>query len=458
VAATRRGCDARNEMCRAVSSCLLLLVLASAARTAENWPDFRGPLGDGHGIAEGLPLTWSETEHIAWKVTVPDRGWSSPVVWGKQIWMTTATPDGHTLRAVAADRDHGTIIHDISVFEVERPQPIDPINSYASPSPVIEKGRVYVHFGTYGTACLDTRSGSVLWSRRDFPVDHQKGPGSSPVLCKDLLIFQCDGNDVQYMVALNTNDGSVAWKTKRSVGLSQRAPDFRKSFSTPLVLHERGQEQIVSTAAGGVYGYEARTGRELWRVQYAGHTNIARPVAGGHMVFINTGYPKPELWGVRLGGAGDVTATHVAWTATRNVPIKSSPVLVDDLLYQVSDSGGIVTCLEAETGETVWQHRLGGNYAASPLVADGRIYFFSEEGKTTVIPCLARCHGAIAGVAQSHPSLSNRPMTGIGPCFPPAGTLRARNTKLETPIAYRMDLPQFQIIELKRDSNRRNRT
>ncbi len=364
---------------------LLLAVISSPAPSMENWPDFRGPAGNGHSAAEGLPLNWSEQEHIAWKVAIPDCGWSSPVAWGEQVWLTTATSDGRRLRALAVDRASGDMLHDITVFAVDDPQSIDPVNSYASPSPVIEAGRVFVHYGTYGTACLDTDSGKVLWSRQDFPVDHQKGPGSSPVLCGDLLIFQCDGNDVQYMVALNKRDGSLAWKTDRSVDLSRRDPDFRKSFSTPFVLRYGDQDQIISTAAGGVYAYEALSGNELWQVQYAGHTNISRPVAGTETVFINTGYPKPELWCVRLGGRGDVTATHVAWKVTRNVPIKSSPVLVDDLLYQVSDAGGIVTCLEAQTGTTVWQRRLGGNHAASPLFADGRIYLSSEDGKTTVI-------------------------------------------------------------------------
>ncbi len=366
--------------------CLLRWFLVVALiGTPDAWPDFRGPDGQGHSTASGLPLTWSEISHVAWKIAVPDRGWSSPVVWGEQVWLTTATPDGHHLRALAFDISTGKLLHDIPVFQVEQPQPIDPTNSYASPSPVIEAGRVYVHYGTYGTACLETRTGRVVWSRSDFPVDHQKGPGSSPVLAGNLLVFQCDGNDVQYVVALNKMDGSVVWKTDRSIDLGRRDPDFRKSFSTPLVITRGSQMEVISTAAGGAYAYDAGSGRELWHVRYAGHTNISRPVANEQMVFINTGYPKPELWGVRLGGQGDVSTTHVVWKVTRNVPIKPSVLLVGELLYQISDTGGIVTCLEADTGNVVWRHRLGGNYAASPLLADNRIYFFSEEGVATVI-------------------------------------------------------------------------
>jgi outer membrane protein assembly factor BamB len=248
---------------------------------------------------------------------------------------------------------------------------------------VIEDARVYVQFGTYGTACLDTVSGRTIWSRRDFPVDHQKGPGASPVLIEHLLIFPCDGNDVQYVVALDKDSGRIVWRTPRSVDLSGRHPDYRKSFSTPLLLKSRSC--LINTAAGAVFAYDVRTGGELWRIRYGGHTNVARPVADGSVVYINTGYSRPELWAVRSDGQGDVTETHVLWRVNRNVPIKPSPLLIGDRLYLVTDTGGILSCLDTATGETVARRRLGGNHAASPLYADGRIYIFDEEGKATII-------------------------------------------------------------------------
>ena len=376
-------------MCKPTAP-LIVLLTALALQADDHWPDFRGPRGTGQSNATGLPLTWSETQHVVWKTAIPGRGWSSPVVWGDQVWMTTATADGHVLWAVAVDAGTGALLYNIRVFEVEQPDEIDVTNSYASPSPVIEQDRVYVHFGTYGTACLDTRSGNTLWSRRDLPVDHQKGPGSSPILYRDLLIFQRDGNDVQCLLALNKHTGETVWETNRSVDLSRRAPDYRKSFSTPLLLRVQSEDQLVSTAAGAVYGYDPQSGRELWHVQYAGHTMVSRPVAdsskadAGFLV-VNTGYPRPELWGVRIGGVGDVTDSHVAWKVTRSVSIKPSVILAAGLIYMVSDVGGVVTCLDAESGTVVWRQRLGGNYAASLLWAEDRIYFFSEEGKTTVI-------------------------------------------------------------------------
>lgn len=364
---------------------LSLMAAASAPRVDENWPDFRGPRGNGHGQADQLPLHWSEEHGVVWKTAIPGKGWSSPVVWGRQVWMTSATPDGHEMFAIAVDRRTGRIEHRVKVFDVDEPHEIDPTNSYASPSPVIERDRVYVHFGTYGTACLDTRTARILWSRRDLPVDHQKGPGSSPVLFDDLLIFQRDGNDVQCILALDKATGKTVWTTDRSVDLSGRASDYRKSFSTPLLLQLRERYQLVSTAAGAVYGYDPRSGRELWHVEYAGHTMVSRPVAENDILVINTGYPRPELWGLRLEPDGSATRPAVVWKRTRSLPIKPSVILVDERIYMVTDSGGIVTCLNAVDGSALWQQRLGGNHAASPLLVRDRIYFFSEEGRATVI-------------------------------------------------------------------------
>jgi outer membrane protein assembly factor BamB len=362
-----------------------LTTVVSASEPHASWPDFRGPRGDGHSEATGLPLQWSEQQNVSWKTPLPGRGWSSPVVWGDQVWMTTATDDGHRLSVLAVDLNTGRLIHELDLFRVAAPEPIDTTNSYASPSPVIEAGRVYVHFGTYGTACIATDTGQTVWTRRDFPVDHQKGPGSSPILFGDLLIFQCDGNDVQYVVALEKTTGRTAWRTDRSVDLSARDPDYRKSFSTPLLLEHDGQPQLVSTAAGAVFAYDPRTGHELWRVRYGGHTNVARPVTDGRIVAINTGYARPQLWGVRLGGSGDITDSHVLWRATRGIPIKPSPLLIDGRLYLVTDSGGILSCLDVATGVELASRRLGGNFAASPLYADGRLYLCSEEGRTVVV-------------------------------------------------------------------------
>ncbi len=353
------------------------------AAAGENWPQFRGP-DNGRSDATGLPVTWSETENIKWKTPIHGRGWSSPVVWDRQIWMTTATDDGHDQFVVCVDRDSGKILHDIKLFYNEKLQITNPLNSHASPTPVVEEGRVYVHFGAYGTACLDTGSGEVLWQRRDIYCDHFRGPGSSPILFKNLLIFPMDGIDVQYVIALEKTTGKTAWKTDRSIDMKDIEPDFRKAYSTPLLVRVGGSPQMICTGAEGSYAYDPATGEELWRVRHPGFSNVSRPLFGHGLVFVNSAIGSPTLLAVRPGGRGDVTDSHVVWKCNRGMPLKPSPVMVGELIFTVDDKG-IATCLEAPTGEVVWRKRIGGKYSASPIYADGRIYFFSHEDKATVI-------------------------------------------------------------------------
>jgi len=350
---------------------------------AEDWPEFRGPTGQGHVGDPGLPLQWGEGKNVAWKTAIPGQGWSSPVIQGDQIWITAATGKGRSLRAVCVHRKTGDLIYDVEVFHPDAPPLINPKNSYASPTSAIEPGRVYVHFGTFGTACLSTETAKVLWTNRTLTLDHKEGPGSSLAMVGDRLIFNCDGMDVQYIVALDKRTGKIDWKTKRSGKMPENI-DFRKAFCTPLVIDVNGQDQVISPGAFHLYAYDLDTGKEEWLVQYPGFSNVPRPVYGRGLLFICTGFTTPELWAIRPGGKGDVTQTNVAWTIKRQVPSASSPILVDDKLYMVSDQG-IATCMNADTGDTIWVERIRGNYSASPIYADGRISFFSEEGKAYTI-------------------------------------------------------------------------
>ncbi|MFH1923072.1 MAG: PQQ-binding-like beta-propeller repeat protein [Planctomycetota bacterium] len=369
----------RSAICTLVA--LLPTVLASGS---ENWPQFRGPHGDGHADSAHPPRTWSETSNIAWKTPIHGRGWSSPVIWEDQIWVTTATEGGRRLFAVCIDRDSGEVVHDIHVFDVENPEQIAKVNSYASPTPVIETGRVYVHYGTYGTACLDTKTGRTLWTRRDLNCDHHEGPGASPILFGELLIFNVDGRDVQYVVALDKTTGQTVWKTDRSIDYSPYSENFRKAYCTPSVIEWRGRLELISPGAKAVIAYDPRTGEELWKVRYNGWSVTPRPLFGQGLLFVVTDFVHPELWAIRPGGGGDVSDTHVVWRMTRSIPKAPSLLLIDALLFFVTDDGTAL-CAEAETGRVVWQERLGGDHWASPLLAGGSIYFVSREGVTRVV-------------------------------------------------------------------------
>ncbi|MHC4502764.1 MAG: MGH1-like glycoside hydrolase domain-containing protein [Planctomycetota bacterium] len=358
--------------------------IAGPVTAGGNWPEFRGPSGDGRSASAGLPLRWSETENVAWKTAIHDAGWSSPVVWGDQVWTTTAKKDGKHLFAVCIDRNTGKVLHDIKVFDVARPQKVNALNSHASPTPAIEKGRIYVHYGAYGTACLDTATGKKLWECRDLECDHHMGPGSSVILFNRMLIFNVDGIDVQYVIALDKATGKTVWKTRRSVDYSRVHKYCRKAFSTPSVIRVNGQLQLVSPGAKAVIAYAPDTGDEIWKVRHNGWSMVARPVAGRGLVFVVTDYDRPELWALRPDGRGDVTGTHVAWKIRKDVPSTPSLLLVDGLLYMVSDKGR-ASCIDAKSGEVVWKERVGGRYFASPIYAEGRIYLFNRKAEATVI-------------------------------------------------------------------------
>ncbi len=362
----------------------LVWFLALSACASEDWPQFRGPDGQGHSDAIGLPQTWSEIQNVKWKTAIPGEGWSSPVVFGSQIWLATALEDGKSLRAVCVDRDSGKLVHNIEIFQVVAPAPKHALNSHASPTPVIEKGRVYFSFGMYGAACLNSDTGKILWKNTELKHDHgQNGPGSSPILYGGLFILNCDGTELRYVAALNKFTGILVWKTPRSNQIN-KSPELKKAYATPLIVNVNGKDQLISPGAFRVNSYEPRTGRELWFCDIPGFSNVPRPVFGHGLVYVCTGYMNSELFAIRPFGAGDVSATHVAWKTRKQVSFKPSPLLVGDQLYMISDSG-IASCLNAKTGEPVWSERLEGEYSASPIFADGAIYFFSQQGLTTVI-------------------------------------------------------------------------
>jgi outer membrane protein assembly factor BamB len=360
------------------------ILIATPVWAGEHWPQFRGPAGNGHSDATGLPIKWSETQNVVWKTAIHDLGWSSPVVWGNQVWMTTATANGRQMFAVCVDLAGGKVIHDVKVFDTPAPEHVASTNSYASPTPVIEAGRLYAHYGTYGIACLDTGTDKIVWSRRDLKCDHHEGPGSSPMLWGNLLIVHVDGRDVQYVIAMDKATGQTVWKTDRSINYSIYGQNERKAFCTPVVIVADGHNQLISPGAKAVMGYDPDTGRELWKVRYNGWSVTPRPVFGQGLVFIITDYERPELWAIKSGGSGDVTSSHVAWKMTKGAPSRPSLLLVENLLYMVS-SDGMASCVEAGTGQLVWKQRLAGNYSASPIYADGRIYFFNHESAATVI-------------------------------------------------------------------------
>lgn len=381
---------------RLLSAVVATLALwTSVARAGDSWPQFRGPSGHGVSDSTGLPTEWSENQNVTWKIEIHGRAWSSPVVLGNQIWLTTATPDGRQLFAICVDKDSGKIVHDLKMFDVPKPQYAHPYNSYASPTPAIESDRVYLSFGSPGIACLDTKTGKVIWERRDFVCNHWRGAGSSPLIFNDLVILNFDGSDFQYIAAMDKKTGETRWKTDRAIdfqdlenGKPAADGDWRKAFSTCRVATHTGEPLIISLGSKALYAYEPSTGQEVWRFEDRGsHSGSSTPVIGEEFIYATSGFGNEHLRAIKPGGAGVLPESQVAWTVAKNVPQKPSPLLVDGRLYMVDD-GGIANCIDAKTGRQIWSGRLKGNYSASPVYAAGKVYFFNEDdedGIATVV-------------------------------------------------------------------------
>jgi outer membrane protein assembly factor BamB len=362
---------------------LVLFALLSQSVSAADWPGFRGPLGNGVSSEKKLPVQWSETSNIAWKQEVPGKGWSSPSLVKGRLYLTTAMVlDGDKLsqRAICLDAKDGRIVWDTEVFSQNASSVpgIHGKNSHASPSPLVDSGKLYVHFGRQGTACLDLE-GKILWKTQELAFSPVHGNGNSPVLVDGLLVFSCDGASSPFVAALDAATGDVRWKFTRE---SDSAKRF--AFATCEVITVGGKRQVISPGAGVVNALDPKTGQEIWRVTYDGYSVIPRPVFGHGLVFMSTSYDSPTLLAIRPDGQGDVTDTHVAWTLKKGAPHTPSPLLVGDELFLVSD-GGIATCVAAKTGDVLWSERIGTKFSASPVYADGKIYFQDEDGKGTVL-------------------------------------------------------------------------
>ena len=393
-------------MARLILYTILVSVTSNSYMFASDWPQWRGLGGQGHSIDESLPVEWSEEKNVSWKVSTSGRGWSSPVILNDQIWLTSAEETlaseketeerlkentgsqpltllkSSRFFAICFDKNSGKMIHKIQLFNVNNPQWVHRFNSYASPTPIIENDKIYCHFGTYGTACVDINDGKVLWRNLELKCMHENGPASCPVIYEDSIIFHMDGSDVQYVAALKKDDGSLKWKALRS-GKMHDNPQLKKGYSTPIIIKRNGEDELISPGANWLYSYNPRNGKENWKVDYEvlGFSNVARPVSGDGMIYLATCFMRSQMLGISVEADPEIV-----WRYKKGVPNTPSPLLSNGLLYFVGDSGGLVTCLDAKSGNLVWSERIAsGKYWSSPFIANGKIYFHNEDGVTTVI-------------------------------------------------------------------------
>ncbi len=387
--------------------CGLALSTVTYGFADERWPQFRGPDGQGHATEASIPAQFGVKQGVRWRAPIAGKAWSSPVISDGRIWLTTAITEAATdeekarkladdplkaikdvagtveFQAICVDFATGNVVHEISLAKVDDPEPINPLNTYASPTPVIAGGRVYCHFGNYGTWCLNAEDGAIVWQRQ-IVVDYSVGPGSSPYVHGDKLILVCDGTDQQFVMALDAATGKEVWKTPRPP-IRATEVEYRKAYSTPIAVQVRGETQLIVPGAQWICAYAPDTGREIWRIDHGDGFSVSpRPIAVGDLVVFSTGYMKPELVAVKTDGQGDVSQTHVAWRVSRGAPSKPSPIAVGDRIFVVNDLG-VLTQLRSADGSILWQHRLGGQYSASPIQAGDKLVFCSHTGAVTVV-------------------------------------------------------------------------
>jgi outer membrane protein assembly factor BamB len=403
----------RTSVLRSTS---ILLIAACGWTThvayGQEWLEFRGPGGTGSAEAHDLPIDFTKANTI-WRTELPGRGWSSPVVSGNDIWLTTAIEkaaskeqialrrktasmpglevrDTVQLQALCVDRDSGKLRHQIELFSITEPVLIHSLNSFASPTPVINGDFVYCSFGTMGTAAIRRDNGQVAWRNTELKLEHETGPGSSPIIFDDLLIVHCDGTDKQFITALRTSDGQIAWQRSRSGEMHPRGM-MKKAFATPTLWPAPDGPQLISPAASWVYGYDPRNGSELWKVSYGelGFSNAPRPLIGNGLIYVCTGFNRSVLLVLNCAGKSKLSEADIAWRFKNQVPAMPTPILVDELLFMVSDDG-VATCLNALTGEQFWQERLGGEFSSSPIFADGRLYVANRAGNIFVVAAKAK--------------------------------------------------------------------
>ncbi len=371
---------------------LSLAVLPSVSFA--DWPEFRGPTSDGVTVA-AIPTEWAADKNVKWRKEIHGLGWSTPLIMEGKIWITTATEKGHRMSILCLDETTGEVLLDRVFITSDNPEPLaNNLNTYASPTGVIEAGRAWFSFGSYGTICLDTKTFKTLWERRDLTCSHWRGPASSLAKWEDMIILTMEGADQQYFTALNKDTGETLWRRDRSTvyadekdGIPANSGDMRKAYSTPIFVPVGDTVQMIVNGAKACAAYDVKTGDEIWHVPYETHSPSSRCVYSKDtgMVYINTGLGKAEIWAIRLepGMKGNVKDSHVAWSFFQRTPKRSSPVVANGLLFMAND--GVLSCVDAKTGEKKWAERAGGEYSASLLAAGDRVYCFDEVGLCTVV-------------------------------------------------------------------------
>ena len=378
---------------------LLFFSIPSVKAQMDTWTHFRGNNLNGISETKTAPITWNDSTNILWKTELQEKGWSSPVVFGNQVWLTSATEDGKKMFAICLNVNSGKEIYHIPVFQSDSIYPKHSVNSYATPTPCIEDGFVYLHFGSTGTVCVNTHDGHIVWKRTDFKCEHVQGPGSSPILYKDLLILHMEGSDVQYLIALDKRTDATIWKTERPASVyAPLLPIGKKAYITPIIVKVKGQDLLISNGSAVCCAYNPKTGEEIWRFVEGEDSSIAMPLAENGIVYFYPGFVSDangekytELIALNPEGKGDITKTNVLWKFKSPILQLLTPLIKDGLIFTIT-TRNILYCIDAKTGAEVYSKKLKQSYNSSPVYTNGNIYFTSVKGKTLVLKAGRELH------------------------------------------------------------------
>ncbi len=362
----------RKFMCLAVS----IFALASSAG-AEDWPGWRGPRGDGTSTESGIPIRWSKTENVAWKVAIPGKGHSSPIIWGERVFLTTCKEQEGKRMLLCLNRADGRILWQRVVLTAKLEQKND-LNSFASSTAVTDGQHVWVTFlddPRLQVACYDF-DGKRVWSRSPGEFHSKHGFCSSPVLYKDLVIINGDQDAEAWIVALDKATGAERWRADR--------PNRTRSYCPPLIIETAGRKQLVLSGSKCVASYDPDTGQQIWIIDGPTEQFVASLVFGDGVLFVTAGYPEHHIMGIRPDGHGNVTDSHILWRDTRGASYVPSPIAHGKYFFLVSDDG-VATCLVARTGQRRWFERLGRHHSASPVSAGEYLYFLDDDGRMHVL-------------------------------------------------------------------------
>jgi len=358
-------------------SAMLTIIALSDTALAENWPGWRGPRGDGTSLEKNVPLRWSGTQNVVWKVSIPGKGHASPIVWGRHIFVVTAIKEKKQRILLCLDRKDGKILWQRVVLEAPLER-INSLNSYASSTPATDGQRVYISFldrDKMFIAAYDF-DGNSLWEVRPGVFASMHGYCSSPVLWKDKVIVNGDHDGPSYIVALSRATGQTIWKTPR--------PNRTRSYCTPIIRQIDGRNQMVLSGTMCVASYDPDNGEQHWLIDGPTEQFVASIVYNGELLFMTCGFPDRFVQAIRPDGRGNVTDTNVLWQKDRDCSYVPSPIAFGPYFLVVTDNG-VATCFEAKTGKSCWRERLGPHYSASLVSANGLVYFLSDKGVMTVV-------------------------------------------------------------------------